>query len=573
MTNEVKILTGIPGVGKTKTIDELLRNNPDKKKIYLITSHKQLDERENFLEGLEVTHWYGMKRACPIKQEEPIRTMLEVNAPTRWICQLCQSVKLISANECPHIIQFQQPANIVIAPATYLFTEHVKKYDPDLVVVDDVVLMKNDLPHLTTMRNYVHQLYNLNASDYNTLEELFKAQGEGLKRYILHTIEPRLKKGLQRLLMEGSKLSKEAARSVLLQIDPVQLLDWYRLSRIYGWQEEFSVPIPMPIFELSMENNREVIIVGAQINNAFLEMLAKSFQKEHGEPIKLHYEKMTLDQPIAKSSVFRVRSPKYSDAWFPTTTSITKNRRERQIIRQRIETILLSQEKPLSELKVGIIKPKNAGLADFLPTPVGHYAHIISLDFGNLRGSNKLEHCDLLIVIGTYKVNIEGLAKNFEKFYHRKSWTTEAAKQFDGGYKYADPDLENFRRMVEEYEMYQAIHRVRPALRQRRIYVFGLIPREIHEEFEVKDLTFEKDDEEVMCLIPWESFDKFVREKIGETGIYHGDLVKAINEGFDLSKEAARQRIRKFVSNHSGEYEVTEKAIGDKRFMYVQRRR
>ena len=576
MTNDVTILTGIPGVGKTREIDQLLRNNPDKKKIYLITSHDQLSEREDFLKGVEVTHWFGMKLICPKKHEEPIKTMVEVGAPTRWICRLCQSMKLISPDDCPHKTQFQNPANIVIAPATYLFTEHVKKYDPDLIVVDDVILRKQDLPHLSTIRNYIHQLYSLGFCDYDTLEELFDLGGSDLKRYILSTIEPRLKAGLNRLLKERSELSKETARIVLLKVDPMELLDWCRLVKVYGWQEEFSIPLLMPIFELSLENDREVIVVGAQINKLFLEMLAKCFQRECGEPIRLNYRRIELDQPSAKSVVYRVRSPKYSGAWYPTTTSVTKNRREREIIKQRIETILLSVVKEpseLSDLTVGVVKPKNANMTDFLTTLVEHYPRIMSLDFGNLRGSNQLENCDILIVIGTYKVNIEDLVKDFERFYHRKSWTTKSEKLFDGGYKYTDSELENFRRMVEEYEMYQAIHRVRPALRQKRIFVFGLIPHEIREEFEVKDLTFEKDEMGVMCLVEWESFDKFVREKIAETGIFHGDLVKAISVEFDLSKEATRQRIRKFVSNHSDEYEITEKTIGDRKFKYVQRRR
>lgn len=126
---------------------------------------------------------------------------------------------------------------------------------------------------------------------------------------------------------------------------------------------------------------------------------------------------------------------------------------------------------------------------------------------------------------------------------------------------------------VEESEVYQAIHRVRPALREKKIFVFGLVPKEIREEFQVKDVTFEKDQEGVMRLVEWESFDKFIWEKIGETGIFHGDLVKDMSEKFGLSKETARQRIMKFVDSHNDEFEFIEKAIGDKKFKYVQRRR
>jgi len=282
---------------------------------------------------------------------------------------------------------------------------------------------------------------------------------------------------------------------------------------------------------------------------------------------------MELEQPLPNSIVYRVRSEKYPHAWYPTTTSIVKSRGMRKHLEQRIETILLNQEKELKDLTVGIIKPKNAPLTDFLTTLVKNYCNVLSLDFGNLRGSNKLEYCDILIIVGTYNINITDLQEDFVKFYHRKPWSVQAVKQFDGGYQYVgDSDLENYRRLVEDYEMYQAIHRVRPALRQRKIFVFGLVPREIYDEFQVKDVTFEKNSG-VICLSEWKDFDKFVKEKIGEEGIYQSDLVKVISEEVGIAKENARQRVIKFVDIHSDKYEITEKTIGDMTLKFVRKRR
>jgi len=201
------------------------------------------------------------------------------------------------------------------------------------------------------------------------------------------------------------------------------------------------------------------------------------------------------------------------------------------------------------------------------------------LDFGNLRGSNKLEHCEVLIVIGTYKVNIEALQKDFEKIYHKQPWSTEAVKLSDGGYRCADPDLENFRKMCEDNEMYQAIHRVRPALRQKKIFVFGLIPDEIRMEFEVKDLSFEferieeNDKKGVMRLVEWRSFEQFLREHIGDEGAFQSNLVTAICNEYGINKSSAWARIRKFVDKFSEEYEITEKTIGSMRLKFVRKRR
>ena len=570
--NVVEIVSGIPGVGKTKFTDSLFRSEPNKRKIYLPLSHKQAEEREDFLTGIDLTHWYGMKLICPLVEKEPIETFLEINMPTRWICRICQSLKLYPVKACPHKTQFKNPENTVIAPVAYIFTQHVEKYKPDIVVVDDVTLQKHNLHTHKQMERYVSELHKLGFCDYETLAELFKEQGDRLQREVMDTIEPRLKAGIKRLLDEGGDISKVAAK-ILLQIDPIELLDWYRLVKVYGWQEEFLIPHLMPVFELALEKGRRVIIVGAQVNKPFLEMLVRCFQKEYGYPITLQYQKMELNHALPKSVVYRVRSPTHYHAWYPTTTSIVKSGITRFSIKQRIETILLTKQKKLKDLTVGIIKPKNAPLNDLLTTLIQNYCKPLSLDFGNLRGSNKLEYCDIGFVIGTYNVNIEDRVKDFVKFYHRQPWSVEAAKQFDGGYEYVgDPDLENFRMLQEDYENYQAIHRFRPALYQRKIYVFGLIPKEIYKEFEVRNVTFEKDDMGVMSMVEETTFDKWLKEQIGDKGIWHGELVKRISEKVSINKSSAWQRIQKFVEQHNDEYEIGTKKIGDMRLRYVQKR-
>lgn len=286
---------------------------------------------------------------------------------------------------------------------------------------------------------------------------------------------------------------------------------------------------------------------------------------------------MTLNQPRAESTIYRVRSPTHPNAWYPHVTSIVKSRIERATIKERIETILLSlvdyEPSELKNLNVGFIKPKKVELEDFL-TSWTSYVRKSSLNFGNLRGSNLLEYCDILIIVGTYVVNVEELPKDFEIFYHRKPWSTQSEKLTYGGYRYVgDSDLENFRKMCEDYEMYQAVHRVRPALKEKKVYVFGLVPEEIFLEFpNIKDVTFEKDNEGGMRLVEWKNFEKFVEEKIGNKGISQRDLVNAVYEEFGGNKEVIRRKIRKFVAKRNGEYIIVWKEVMGKGGLHVQRR-
>ena len=473
-------------------------------------------------------------------------------------------MKKIKASDCPHKKQFKNPKNIVIAPTNYLFTQHVEKYNPDLVVVDDVTTLPKDLPSLLRMRTYVRTLNYVKCCNHETIEDLFELSYKKLKKEITKTIEPKLKKVIENLLKEGSDFSKDTAK-LFLEIDPIQLLGWHRVVKNYGWQEEFSIPYLMKIFELSLEENRKVIVVGALSNKLYIETLAKIFKKDYGKKIQVVYEEIPLKN-IAKSVVYRVRSPKYPKAWYPTTTSITESEIERKVIQKRIEAIIFEQKRKPSS--IGIVKPKKSPLSDFVPE--NYRGQVSFLNFGNMRGSNTLENHNILFVIGAYKVNLDGFFKKFKKVFHREPSTTEFDELADGGYKYRDPELENYRKMNEDHEMYQAIHRIRPALKKKEIYVFGLIPKEIGEEFEVKDVTFEKDKGGIY-LVEWKDPEDFMRKQIGE-GIYMAELAKLVMEEEKIAKRNAYKRIKRFIARHSDDYEITETVTGNLRLKYIKKR-
>ena len=62
----------------------------------------------------------------------------------------------------------------------------------------------------------------------------------------------------------------------------------------YGWQEEASIPYLMKVFELSLEETRKVIVVGALPHKLYIETLAKIFKKDHGKKSRLSTKKFSL---------------------------------------------------------------------------------------------------------------------------------------------------------------------------------------------------------------------------------------------------------------------------------------
>ena len=379
------------------------------------------------------------------------------------------------------------------------------------------------------------------------------------------------------MINEGSDLSKTSSK-ILLQIDPQDLLNYFQLKQLYPDEEEFAVPYLFKVFELALEN-REVYVVEAEPNELHLKILMDNFEKETNKGIKIKSETL-LSNGIAKSTVIRMRSEKYIRAWYPHSNSL-KNRIIRGLIAKRIETILLNRfENKLSAISVGLIKPKSVG-ADTILTPftldrIG--SRLKTLDFGNLRGSNQLNDSDIGFVLGTYVTNIEELLKNYQKVYHRKP-SSQTSKDPDGGYHYTDESLENYRQLNDDSEMYQAIHRFRPAIKPKEIFVFGKVPERIHEEFRVLELMIEtefegKEKVEVMRLAEWKNFDEIVKEKIVDEGLYQRDLVDGVYHEFAGNKEVIRQKIKKFVEEHKDVYEIIQKPVfGNKTHPFIKKRR
>jgi len=126
--------------------------------------------------------------------------------------------------------------------------------------------------------------------------------------------------------------------------------------------------------------------------------------------------------------------------------------------------------------------------------------------------------------------------------------------------------------MLEDYEMYQAIHRVRPALKEKKVYVFGLVPEELFSNFPIKYIVIEKDSEGVMHVKEWKNFEQFVKEQIGDKGIFQYDLVRALCTEFGGQKEHTRVKVRRFIEKHNSEFEIMSKKVMGHDHPFIKRR-
>ena len=113
-------------------------------------------------------------------------------------------------------------------------------------------------------------------------------------------------------------------------------------------------------------------------------------------------------------------------------------------------------------------------------------------------------------------------------FYVRKPTTLETERFNCVGWKFKDPDLQNFMEMQCEYEMYQAIHRARPALNVKPIYVHGVVPPMIKEEFNVQPVVVNNGNLHQGGV----DLEQFIREAVEDGVIAKAELARDIKEAF-----------------------------------------
>jgi hypothetical protein len=579
----LRVLEGTPGAGKTKRIVQRFVDNPAVRKIYLANSHERLNEIKQWFDsaGLSYTHWKGMKTLCPLKSLDPIKTMIEYNAPTRWICKLCQSpeLNLIDPEKCLYLEQFKNPEKIVLAPVIYLMLEQVKTYDPKIVAIDDVISYIHRLPSLTEMNSWLNELNSNHCtrgriSRYSNLREIFKEQGHRIEAYVKE-IENNLKEWIT-AIKENAKLleppyeySIEAAitnaRDVirrLLRIDPTTIIEWHKFVETYGFRDSFARLHILEAFELSLD--RDVYIVNALPNKWFIDAMILRFEKETGLTLVPQYEEIKTEKPIAKSTVYRMRSKDRPDAWYPTNSSIVHCMATRKKIRNQIGRLLGTYS---GKQLVGLIRPKGASIQSLIEPTLTE--DVRSLHFGDLRGSNSMLECNPIFVVGTYQVNPESLEEDFKVVFNVDP-IIGTHKLDDGNWRYADLRLNKYKEMFEEQEMYHAIHCGRLAFHEKTAYVFGVIPEEIKKELAVKDLFPEEKDGEVVFLEETR-FVTMLDTLIGEMGEYNATLVKVISDELGLAKEWTSTKIKNHVEQNPKKYHVKEEKIGNQRLKFIQK--
>lgn len=194
----------------------------------------------------------------------------------------------------------------------------------------------------------------------------------------------------------------------------------------------------------------------------------------------------------------------------------------------------------------------------------GEVAH-----FGGSRGTNRLQDCDCLIVVGAPQPSTAQLLDMAAMLYHERdepfaaTWTTRDRPYADqpwawpiGGF-WDDPQLQILLDQTREAELIQAIHRARPLIRAVDVWLLTNVPLD-GLPVELISLAELFDAPEGVDPYGWPEVRALAETRLAATGmITTADLVAA-----GLCQQAAARRYLEALATQQGWHMVTAPAAG-----------
>ena len=486
---------------------------------------------------------------------EIIARLIDLKIPYDHICAVCQNIKAFPQAQCHYQRQFDNIKSvfIVLAPVEYAFTTLLdKKYQPNYIAVDDCLDRKIIHPTRKELEELLIMLTTsspLIKEPIYSFRELLSMDYESILQKLNRVYETNLKV----FISEAKDNPDEAKRDFLYTTSPNEIMTYCKQA-IHGLRDRFATPALFPLFDYVFKNKTEdsevqLKIIEAIPNYKFLKLLAKRYQKEENVTVVFYPDNFKPNLVDYASTVFRMGN---KNAWFPYESIKLKKTREH--IRKKIEWVLEYFFDNNCYLKIGVImrKPKSVtpeerqyklrcALQDFIPK---EFTDVKVETFGNLRGKNSLENCDVLFVIGTYVVNKEEMAREFSDWFARDPSTMEFKEKgkHGGYYHYIDPEVEILRQMKENYEMYQAINRIRPVRSKKLIFAFAYVPKKKIEKDKIRVVRITRSFEENENRSKW--LIEFVRLK-GEVSRVTAE--EKMTKQFTISEKWAYREILKIV--------------------------
>lgn len=527
----ITVLALQPEIGKTHTFIEYCKEHPNKKIGYFAPDHELLKEVESKLRSKGISNvirWEGQKLKCKLYDDKYVSIWTNLNLSISAFCSSCEYHL-----NCNYKKQFvHQDKGITLAPSAYLGTNYIsEKFD--IIFIDEflkdckeysLALTKDDVKQAKSYRD----IDSIEDSDI-----LYKV-ADGSDDFNINKIRG-LYESLEDVCMKSLPNRDQFIIFTNLLSNLKKSIEFFEWRRMYAdcklYTSELDKYYEPHVYNLFRQAELiPVILLDATFNQELFEDLLAGYDGEFGI-------KNTFDITIYYSELFNIKSnvvkvnPK---SWYPRS-SISYD----QI--NKVKYMYKLHKELDEDMKIGIITHKRFK---------DHFKEFKVLTYGNQRGQNKLKECDILIILGTYQMPSRGIIEQHNKLYLTNLEVNEGGKYDDYiderdyheyevskamseieeciywypdmqlkpddakkhvPYKFVDmrrqacdyyklyPDTEGILhreniklRLIEstmrEDEMYQAINRARLFKIKKTVYVLGIIPERIENEFKCYDI-------------------------------------------------------------------------------------
>ena len=567
-----KLRGGAPGWGKTY---DLLHNNWKHFKgrcLYFTHSHQTCAEKYHKLGGEPyVRHIKGLKKCCPCytkrmeersPKEQIIADLVEHKFSNKVICHTCGKIRAYPQRKCRYRKQFKGIKNchIVVTVIQCAYGPNLfSKFEPDYVAMDDCLDLINPQQWKDDIYLQYIRLLNRAKIKFDKYTEL-----EQISEKTFSRIMPKLEKAFRQNI---TKLTSEIKKNDTLSyakhylIPPAEIEDYLKMAKLYGFRKRFATPAFFYLVDYVVKRKEEgknvqLMIMDARPPYDLLEEMKERYFKEKGVIVNFKNDNEFVPRVVEQNSV--VYKMGHDDAWYSEKSMRLAKTQEH--IKEMVEWIIHHFYNGNRELKIGVVtrKPRKRWVKFFGKTkamqmrlnmyiPEG-YKNVKVETYGNLRSMNSLKNCDTLFVLGTYVINKSEMEQMISDWFCRDPITMEVIEDepHGGYYHYKDRLAEILRKRREEYEIYQAIHRVRPLLKTKLIFAFSYVPeKELKEDgIEVKKITRQKIFEKNQKRTEW--LEDFVR---ANSKVSRVEAEEAMAKQFQVSERHAYLLILKILKN------------------------
>lgn len=547
VTEDIIILSHQPGLGKTYTVLEFMKNHPDT--IYLTNRHDIIRENVKHWKQGSYAHWVGFNKICKNKTLKRLNESYGINPSI--LCKSCTNKK------CKYRWQFTQRQR-VFAPYDYLSRGHILNNLPEYIFLDEQKLTVDTLTfdysstlnwlsiiekHSTMPNSYVTNMQNKNY------------------QYFINTGF----NDIQTLYYNDAQKNAYSAKNmndlkIITDINPYLLEKYFIMADGYNDFTRPSYYFPLCYNAFNVLNRAQkpikVVFMDASFNYKLFRYFLETFNGEIGFNNPMTVRIFYSDVKNKDTTVHSMRLSDKYQSWLPKISFWAPNGS------LNIKSMLNWLPYHINRIRE-IYGEENVGIISYKRIAKNPFFRLLGVDiqhFGGLRSSNSFRDKQVIIVIGTFFGSKNQVADNLEKLFdiqntgiiieeldsdkeiaklmedvgidtkktslsdydkilkpkkrrrytdnqnpiYDKDWYLEGytpptnlqAKDFEDMIKHRIYPVDWIQKAIWDEEMYQAFHRNRGLLNKRVIFAYCWFPPEIINEFDIETVKRYKPDEE-----------------------------------------------------------------------------